>query len=185
MKPTTKKVLLGMAVSGAVLFSSVLAYAATKPDTFKIERTTSVQAQPAKILPMLTDFKRWQAWSPYEKDPSLQRSYSGPDSGKGAVYAWEGKEAGKGRMEILAVTPDKVTVKLDFIEPMSASNICEFTLLPQNGLTTVSWSMSGANPYFGKVMSVFLDIDTFVGGDFEAGLAKLKQQAETVAQASQ
>jgi hypothetical protein len=38
--------------------------------------------------------------------------------------------------------------------------------------------MQGPVPYLAKIMHVFFDVDKMVGGDFEAGLAKLKAVAE-------
>ncbi len=50
-----------------------------------------VQAPPQKIFPLINDFHQWGSWSPYEnKDPAMKRSYSGAESGEGAVYAWDG-----------------------------------------------------------------------------------------------
>src|SRR5688572_12553619 len=96
-----KKIIVVAAVI-AIPIAGVLAYAATQPDTFRVQRTASVNAPPEKILPFISDFRNWGAWSPYEtKDPAMRRTLSGAPSGKGAVYAWEGgHNVGAGRMEI-------------------------------------------------------------------------------------
>ncbi|HEV8269019.1 MAG TPA: SRPBCC family protein, partial [Thermoanaerobaculia bacterium] len=130
-----------------------------------------------------TDFHKWEAWSPWEKiDPTMKRDIGGAPSGKGAVYAWEGKgKAGAGRMEITDVSPSKVSIKLDFLKPMKSSNTVDFTLRPQNDpapATNVTWEMNGPMLFAGKVMSLFFDMDKMVGKDFEAGLANLKAAAE-------
>ena len=159
----------------------VLANAATKPDTFRVERTASIKAPPEKIFPLINDFDNWGAWSPYEKkDPAMQRTYGSATSGKGATYAWNGdKNVGSGSMEILdAPAPSRVTIKLDFTRPFEAHNMADFTLEPANGGTQVSWTMSGPTPFLGKILHVFIDMDKMVGRDFEAGLANLKTLAE-------
>jgi hypothetical protein len=38
--------------------------------------------------------------------------------------------------------------------------------------------MHGMNPYISKVMGVFINMDTMIDRDFEAGLANLKAVAE-------
>lgn len=160
---------------------AVLAYAATKPDTFRVQRTTSIQAPPDEIFPLIADLRGWTAWSPYEtKDPEMKRAYSGAASGRGAVYAWDGdRNVGKGRMEIVeASSPSKIVVKLDFLSPFEAHNTAEFTLVPEAGGTTVTWAMYGPALYVGKVMGLFFDMDKMVGDDFAAGLTKLKAVAE-------
>jgi uncharacterized protein YndB with AHSA1/START domain len=169
-----------IAIILALLIAAVLIYAATKPDDFRIERSTTIKAPPEKVSAYLTDFKQWAAWSPWEaKDPVMKRTYSGAVTGKGAVYGWEGnKEVGTGRMEILDVQPQKVTIKLDFLAPFEAHNTAEFTMQAEGDSTKLTWAMFGPANYMTKVMSVVMSMDKMVGPDFEAGLAKLKTAAE-------
>jgi carbon monoxide dehydrogenase subunit G len=164
-----------------VLIVAVLAYAATKPDTFRIQRSASIKAPQEKIFAILNDFHRSESWSPYEKkDPTMKRTFSGAANGKGAVYEFDGnKEVGKGRLTIMdAVPPSKVTIALDFVEPFAAHNIVEYTLEPLGDATQVTWSMTGQSPYVAKVICLFMNMDRMVGKDFEAGLANLKTVAE-------
>jgi K+-transporting ATPase KdpF subunit len=175
------KVIAIVAVIIVVLLAAVLVYAATRPDTFRVQRTTAVKAPPAKIYALINDLRGWGAWSPYEKkDPAMKRTYGGTPSGKGAVYEWEGDHnVGKGRMEITDTSPpSRVTINLDFVKPFETRNIVEFTLEPQGDSTNVTWAMHGPSPYIAKVMHVFFDMDSMVGNDFETGLANLKAIAE-------
>jgi uncharacterized protein YndB with AHSA1/START domain len=169
-----------IAIIIALVIAAVLIYAATKPDTFRIERSTTIKATPERISVFLTDFKQWAAWSPWEgKDPAMTRTYSGAASGKGAIYGWEGnKNVGTGRMEVLEVQPQKVTIKLDFLKPFEAHNTTEFTLQPQGESTQLTWAMHGPANLMTKVVHVFMNMDKMVGPDFEAGLANLKAAAE-------
>ena len=164
-----------------VLVVALLAYAATRPDTLHVQRAATVKAPPEAIFPLISDFHRWTAWSPYEKrDPAMKRTYSGAAQGKGAVYEWEGNsEVGQGRMEITDTSdPSRVTIKLDFMKPFEGPNVAEFALVPQGGTTNVTWSMEGPTPYLGKLIGVFMNMDTMIGKDFETGLANLKTIAE-------
>jgi carbon monoxide dehydrogenase subunit G len=169
------------AIIVAVLIAVVLIFAATKPDTFRVQRAASIKAPPEKVFALINDFKRWDAWSPWEKkDPAMKRTWGAVTSGKGAKYAWEGnKDVGQGSMEIAeSVAPSTITLKLDFVKPFEAHNIVVFTLEPKGGTTNVTWVMEGPVPYFAKIIHVFLDMDSMVGKDFEAGLASLKVIAE-------
>lgn len=179
--PSLKTTLLAVGGVAVVSVVGVLGYAATRPDTFRVERSTTIQAPPAKAYAQVEDFHKWTAWSPWEKlDPNLKRTYSGAESGKGAVYEWAGDgNVGKGRMEILeTAAPTKIFIKLNFTEPFKAENGTLFTFTPEGGATKVTWTMDGRNEYIGKVMSVFMDMDKMVGKDFETGLANLKALAE-------
>ena len=82
-------------------------------------------------------------------------------------------------MEIFEAVPaTRIAIQLDFLEPMAARNVAEFTLIPRGNATDVIWSMRGPNPFLAKVMQVFVGMDHLVGKDFEAGLANLKSLAE-------
>src|SRR5262245_62073016 len=122
----------------ALIILAVLAIASAKPDEFRVERSAVINAPPEKVFPNLDYFHKWEPWSPWEKlDPNLKRTYSGSDSGKGAIYAWQGNDkVGEGRMEILeSAPPSRLFIKLDFIKPFAASNRTEFTLVPADGGT--------------------------------------------------
>ena len=170
-----------IAILLALAIAAVLILASRKPDTLRVQRAASIHAPPQKIFPLVSDFREWRAWSPYEdRDPGLRRSYSGAASGKGAIYEWNGnRQVGSGRMEILdAQAPQKVVIKLDFLKPFEAHNIAEFTFVPQGDTTNVTWLMHGPAPFLSKLMQVFIDMDNMVGKDFAAGLANLKRIAE-------
>jgi hypothetical protein len=191
-----KTVLLSLLAILATGIVVVLILAAMKPDTFQVQRAIAINAPPERIYPLIADFRAWGAWSPWEKkDPNLKRSFSGAETGKGAIYAWIGdKNVGEGSMEIVTAEPSsKVGLKLDFIKPFEAHNAAVFALQPQatttqgpatqgsatqGPATNVTWTMTGPTPFFAKIIHVFFNMDRMVGGDFEAGLASLKAQAE-------
>ena len=164
-----------------VVVAGFLAYASTRPDTLRVQRSATIKAPPDKIYPLITDLRRWSVWSPWEKkDPAMKRTFGGVDSGQGAVYAWQGNsDVGEGRMEIVEATPpSKVAIKLDFIKPLEGHNVAEFTLKPKGDATDVTWVMYGPTPFIGKVLGIFMNMDAMIGKDFEAGLASLKAAAE-------
>ncbi|OUS96002.1 SRPBCC family protein [Rhodococcus sp. NCIMB 12038] len=148
---------------------------------FLVERSTVIDASPDVVQPLLDDFRKWQAWSPWEDvDPDLNRTYSGPDSGVGASYAWEGnRKAGSGQMVITESVPgSKVVLDLNFLKPFKAENVTTFLLEPNGAGTTVRWQMTGKNNLFFRIVGVVFPMDKMVGKDFEKGLAQLKAAAE-------
>ena len=164
-----------------VLLAGVLGYAATRPDSFSIQRSITIKAPPEKIYPLISDVHQWGEWSPWEKlDPGMQRSFIGAASGQGAVYAWDGQgKVGAGRMEILqAAAPSSIVIQLDFLRPFKNRTTATFTLQSQGDGTTVSWVMAGPSPYISKLMGLFFNMDKLIGADFETGLANLKRLGE-------
>jgi len=175
-----KKALKIVALALAVAVAGVLALAATKPDNFSVQRSVSIKAPPEKISGVLSDFRAWDAWSPWEKvDPKMRRTYSGEPKGKGAKYAWAGNsEVGEGSMTITEAQPSRVALDLDFVKPFEGHNKVVFALAPKGDATEVTWTMNGPSPYITKLIQVFCDMDGMIGKQFEAGLADLKTVAE-------
>lgn len=172
--------LFWLAIVLIVAIVAIAALAASKPDTFRIARSTQVAAPPEHILPFVADFHRWAQWSPWEGiDPDMQRTFSGAENGVGAIYEWSGnKKVGSGRMRITRADPAGVALDLSFFAPMKAENKTEIALSPDGGGTRVDWAMHGPQPFMSKLFGVFMNFDAMVGKDFEKGLANLKAAAE-------
>ncbi len=173
--------LLAVAALVVLALAALLVFAATRPDSFRIERKALIAAPPEAIFPQINSFRAWTAWSPWEgKDPAMRRQYGERTAGVDASYAWAGNRlVGVGRMEIVeSVPPSRVVIRLTFLKPFKAVNMAEFTLTPQGAGTEVTWAMHGASPYLSKVMGVVVNMDRMVGRDFETGLANLKRVVE-------
>ena len=164
----------------AAIVAAVLLYAASKPDTFHVQRSISIKAPPEKIFVLIEDFHSWHEWTPYNKDPAMKHSYTGSESGKGASYAWQGNhEVGSGAMMISDTVPYRhITLELHLIAPFEARNVVHFNLRALGDETEVTWDMDGASPLMAKLVDVFMDMDKAIGKDFELGLAQLKVLAE-------
>lgn len=168
----------------AIAILALLAYIATRPPGMQIQRKGAMAAPAAVVFAQVNDFHNWVPWSPWEnRDPDLQRTYSGPTAGIGAGYAWVGnKSVGEGRMTIVESKPSEfIRIKLEFLKPFAATNETVFTFTPEGGGTLVTWTMTGKNNFMAKAMHLFMNMDKMVGGDFEKGLASMKALVETAA----
>ncbi len=175
-----KKILAGLAI-GAAAFVAVVA---VQPSEFTIARSVTVAAPAPTVFAQVNDFHNWQAWNPWARiDPAMTQAYEGPPAGPGAVYTWAGNaEVGEGRMTLTESRPnDVIRIKLEFLKPLEATNVAEFTFKPEGDRTAVTWSMTGRNNFVGKVICLFMDMDKMVGGQFDKGLASLKSIAEAQA----
>jgi hypothetical protein len=149
--------------------------------SYSVERATTIAAPSDRVHALVDDFHQWTQWSPWEGlDPDLERTYSGPDSGVGAHYAWSGnRKAGAGSMEITGSTSTGIDVALSFLKPFRSTNRVRFAITPLGeDSTSVTWRMDGEPSGFAGVMSRFLSFEKLVGPDFEKGLARLKAVAE-------
>ncbi len=177
-----RKILIGLAVVIA-LFVLVVA---TRPSAFHIERSAAIAAPPDVVFAQVDDLHAWAGWSPWEKmDPQMKKLFDGKPSGVGAIYAWEGNDkVGEGRMTIeKSEPPGRIVIKLEFLKPFEATNICTFTFAPTPAGTQITWAMDGNNGFMAKGAALFMNMDALVGGDFERGLAALKAVSEAAAKA--
>lgn len=164
-----------------VLIILLAIYIQTRPDDFRISRSTSISAAPAAVFAVVNDFHQWDAWSPWSKlDPAMKVSFEGPGSGVGAIYKWSGNnEVGEGQSTLVASQPnDRIGIQLDFVRPFAGRNDVEFTFKLQGDATLVTWTMSGKNNFISKAVGLFLNCEKMVGGQFDTGLAQLKALLE-------
>lgn len=149
---------------------------------YEVVRTTTIAADPARVHGLVDDFHQWVGWSPWEDlDPDLRRTYTGPDRGVGAHYAWQGnRRAGRGSMEITAWTPQRIDVDLVFLKPFDSHSTVTFDLVPAGeGRTDVTWTMRGEQQGLWGLIGRVIPMERFVGKDFDRGLARLKAAAES------
>jgi hypothetical protein len=152
--------------------------------TYVVERSVVIDAPPPLVHEQIADFRAWVAWSPWEGlDPHMTRTYTGPDAGTGAAYAWSGNsKAGRGRMTIVdAVKPSRVRIDLQFEKPFRSRSDTTFTVVPEGAGSRVTWSMTGANTLMTRVMGLVRSMDSLLGPDFEKGLDRLRTTVEAIA----
>lgn len=172
-----KRILLGI-VAVVVIFVVVVLL---QPSHFVVERSTTINAPAERVFEHVNDFHKWEEWSPWAKlDPNSKAIFEGAPQGEGAIFRWVGNEkVGEGKMTILESKPNElIKIKLEFFKPMAG--VCDdvFTFKPEGDKTVVDWKMSGENDFIGRAMCLFMDMDKMVGGDFEKGLASMKEIVE-------
>ena len=174
------KVLIGVAVVLVLLFIAI----ATRPARFRYVRSARMKAPPAVLFDLVNNLRKWRGWSPWEKlDPNLERIYDGPEAGTGATYAWKGNgNVGEGRMTIVGSQPyERIDLKLEFFKPFTATNSADFVFKKIGDETEVIWSMEGNYNFMTKAIGLVMNMEKLCGGQFEEGLANMKQLAESEA----
>jgi len=166
-----------------VIVLLLVGFIATRPSSYHVERSTSIAAAPAAAYALVSDFHRWDAWSPWAKiDPKMKADFGGPESGTGATYHWVGNDkVGEGRMTITnATAPSDVDIKLEFVKPFASTCDTKFVIAPAGTGSKVTWSMDGKSNFMAKAMTVFMGpMDKMIGPDFEKGLGSMKTAAES------
>lgn len=173
------KILLGVLVTLAVL---LVIGGMLLPSEQHVERSVVIEADPAKIFSLVNDYREFNKWSPWATlDPEGTRyEFSGPATGVGSKMGWssEHPNVGSGAQEIVDSKPNAmVKSKLTF-EGFDTPSYATFTLEPTDGGTRVTWSFdANFDNMVGRYMGLMMD--KWVGGDYERGLARLKELAET------
>ncbi len=179
-----KKILLGILVVIVLIVLGVLGFAAMQPSEIHVERSTTVEASPAQVFPHVHDLRLFVEWSPWTGlDPAQTSEFSDPSTGVGAWYSWSGNdEVGVGKMTITEVEPPaKVVQELAFVAPWESTGMVSFLLEPAGEGTVVTWTFDEEAGLMMKVMGLFMSMDEMLGGEYEKGLASLKQTVEAAA----
>jgi hypothetical protein len=165
-----------------ILVAGLLVLIQSRPNTYHVERSTTVNAPADAIYSHVADLHNWAAWSPWEKlDPAMKKDYAGDPGAVGSSYHWAGNDkVGEGRMTITKTDPGKdVDMDLEFIKPFAGKCKTALAFAPDGAGTKVTWSMDGESSFMAKAMELFGgNMDKMIGPDFEHGLAGLKSLVE-------
>ncbi|MES2476683.1 MAG: SRPBCC family protein [Verrucomicrobiota bacterium] len=171
-----RKILIGLAAVIAIL----LVVIALQPGDFRVERSATLAASPAALFEQVNDHRKFTVWNPWmELDPNVVNTYSGPESGVGAVCSWKGNSnIGAGSSTIIESKPHElVRMRMDWKEPMEGTSTVDFTFKPEGDKTVVTWAMYGPQTFMGKAVSLVMDCEEMCGPQFEKGLASLGKAA--------
>lgn len=144
-----------------------------------IERSIQISKTPAHVYSIISDFKEWNFWSPWNHcEPTCKTTVTGEAGSNGQVLTWEGEVIGSGRMTSQnLVIGQKVQMNLEFLKPWKSKALVTFTLTENKaGETLVVWSMDSDLPIF---MIFFKNtMAAYMRSDFDRGLLMLKEYSE-------
>lgn len=168
------KILKGLGLGLLALLGIVLILGLIAPREFTVERKTVIEAPPAFVYETVSNFDTWKNWSVwFQMDSTMVITPGEKMQGLGANYSWAGEEMGAGTQTIIEATPgESMKTELDFGMMGLAHGVWKFS--PTAEGTAVSWALESRTAYPLNAMILFMDMEESVGGDFEAGLANLK-----------
>lgn len=172
-----------VAIAVVAMLIVFVGYVLTRPSHFRYSRSGTYKAKADMVFPYLVSFKKGNEWSPYMKvDPNMKLTYAGEDGQVGSRMEFEGNsDVGAGHLEVLKVVPNElVEIKLTMTKPIYGENIIRYALNEQDGITQFTWSMEGDSGFMGQLISVFIDCEKMVAGDFEKGIANLRPIVEKI-----
>lgn len=155
--------------------------ASRRPDVFRVTRSIEIEASREAIYPMISDLKIMNTWNEFAlRDSENKGYYKGAAQGVGAMYGFDGRKSGTGIISITETrAPEALVMRLQMTKPMACDNRIDFTLDQHGRNTVVTWAMQGRAPLFAKIVQSVVNMDRMVGRDFELGLKRLKDLAES------
>ncbi len=142
-----------------------------------IEKSTLINAPINDIYETLSNFHKWQAWSPWLL-MEVNADVNVDEDGK--HYRWEGNRVGAGNMTVLSESDEGsakvIKYALNFLKPWKSYADVSFVLSPTENGTKVSWTMDSSLPFF--LFWMKKPTEAFVGMDYQRGLNMLKEQIE-------
>ena len=152
------------------------------PGHVHVERSITIAAEPAEVFNVVGDLHRSDEWSPWlERDPNAKIKIEGdPGAGQKMSWASEHKNVGAGRQEVIGFVPNEL-MEVDLFFEGQGEAKAYFELTPVEGGSQLTWGFDtdlGMNPLMRYMGLMF---DSWVGADYEKGLAKLKTVVESEA----
>ncbi|WP_137937512.1 SRPBCC family protein [Chitinivorax sp. B] len=150
------------------------------PSQYHVQRSLEINAPAERVFSLLNAPKEWKHWTVWnQRDPAMLITYTGPESGVGAKWAWISRTEGNGEMTFTQSEPSKL-VAYELVFPDFGSSSKGQLKLERTGTgTKVIWTNDGdvgSNPLMRYLVLV---MDSLIGPDFEQGLTNLKKRAES------
>ena len=147
------------------------------------EKSIEIDASVDRVWEHINSLEDMDEWSPWNaKDPHMKKEWSGTSGEIGSSQQWESEveEVGSGIQTIAKLqAPNLLETDLKFLSPF-ASEAKAYVKLAENGAsTTATWGFESEMPYPMNLMLLFMDKEEMMGPDFQFGLSKLKELAET------
>ncbi len=139
--------------------------------------TQVIEASPEQVMAVITDFRQWPEWTAWshERDPEGEWSFEGDPGTVGHSMSWDGKELGRGHMELTELRFDGLDFDLYFGRSKKV-NEGSFYLQETDAGTQVTWVTTGPLGLMGRLFRG--TIEEAVAADFDQGLASLEQRVE-------
>lgn len=150
---------------------------------YVVEREIIINKPRQQVFDYLKHLKNQDNYSHWATmDAEMKKEYTGTDATVGFVYAWESKkkDVGQGEQEIMGITEgERIDFEIRFKKPFN--NVAESYLITESITehhTKVIWGFDSSMNYPTNLMLLYMEMDEFIGNDFESGLYKLKEIME-------
>jgi len=158
------------------------------PGEAHVSRSIEIERPVTTVFTLLNRFEDFPAWSPWtDRDPEADYRFSGPSRGVGARMDWSGdpRQVGTGWMEITESRPNS-HIRTRLVLEHQGEAETAFDIQRIAGGAELTWTfeadLTAGQGLFGAVLSRYFGLffDRWIGGDFEKGLLRFKDYAESL-----
>ena len=145
-----------------------------------LDASITIDAPARTVFDRMNDLSRFNDWNPFPAmDPTTVSRHEGATAGVGAVFQYEGKRLGKGRMEIAAVdAPRRIDIDMTFWRgDVATRSKSAFVIVEGGGASEVHWTFD-EDRGLGMYVMGKLFFDRMMTGTFRSGLETLKKLVE-------
>lgn len=139
----------------------------------RVVKSGEIKKSTDQVFAIISDMSQWPAWSPWLiMDPEAKIDVSEDHQS----YAWNGPRVGSGHMKIAKISGQRVDYDLQFLAPFKSKAKVTMEVKSNGEHSTVYWTMDSTLPWFMFWMKKMMS--TYIGMDYDRGLALLKDYAE-------
>jgi effector-binding domain-containing protein len=175
------KILKKIIIWLVILILLLIGVAYLLPGSYHVERTILIKTDAKTVYGMVCDFNKWDLWTPWSSESDTTATIENIGNCEiGALQKWDGKEMGKGQMEVTEIVPLKMLKWNLQIEGFSQKMIIGMTFEKEGDDYLLTWTADGELGYNPLYRYYGLTIDSDLGEDYEKGLQQLKELCEAL-----
>ena len=162
----------------ALLGVAVFGFAALLPDSFEVSREITIDSPPEVVYAIISDLSRWRSWDPWQaKEPAMTLSVL-KTTGATTDAQWLRRGIPDGKITLQRTEIPRV---LNMTLETSREPLRELEIRLQNlgGKSRVQWTVSGKNGLYPLGNIFALQMNKYVGPNYEEALTKLKGYIES------
>lgn len=143
-----------------ILFIAGSIYVATKDGDFEIESSRTISAPPSLLYREVANLSNWQTWEGWNRE-GMNLQTGETTEGEGAQIVWDAEDIRDGQIETVEVIPNR-SIQQELLLNTStgqASGTITWKFEPQEGVTLVTWTLSGSQSFKEKLAFTLQDRD--------------------------
>jgi hypothetical protein len=171
------KIIKKVFIAIGALFALAVLVSLLLPSTYRVERSTLINAPANAVFQRVADFQQWKSWNVWENAGGTAAS-SNPSSGINAWHEWKNGPQGAARATSTYEEGGNAFFYRLLFQDHAVLAIGSFKVQPEGDGTRIAWTIAdkvGINPvkrWFALTYSLK------AGNELEGGLANLKKVCE-------